>query len=124
MKTLPIADCRLPITKSFAGRRVALLKNLFTFCPARTNENSPRFQPRDSVEKRISPGGAAETVSFFLSSLRDVYLLTHLPAVKTAGYYQASLRDEQIHAPKLQIQPATGNRQSAIGNLNVLWISL
>jgi len=91
--SLPIADCQRP---------------------AGTIENSPQFQLREQMVKNQSPAGAAGICKNFLSSLRDLTTLLQLPAVKTAGYYRSSLRDDWIHAPKLQIQPAIGNRQSSI----------
>jgi hypothetical protein len=57
--------------------------------PAGTNENSPQFQLRDNEANGKAPQGRQK----FLSSLRDFISSIFLPAVETAGYFRASLRD-------------------------------
>jgi hypothetical protein len=65
------------------------LRSELILSPAGTKDNSPQFQLRDKIKNEKAPKGR-QKFSFVPSGLDS---LAYLPAVKTAGYFQLSLRD-------------------------------
>jgi hypothetical protein len=70
--------------------------------PIGATENSPAFQRRvNAIKEFPSPAGTAEHFDVAWMTMRDFFRpsgtrspLARIPAVETAGYCRASLRDE------------------------------
>ncbi len=150
MKRLPIADCRLPIKKSFAvssfarcghdgGEFVGFVEQRGQFLCGHDAGFGEQFEPQSGLVgffldgadfgNKLRPAARPATgavVRRHGSSTPQNLLRNHPASVVAFGNCPAHFDDAQgkgfgscfqvyvIHAEKLQIQSAIGNRQSAI----------
>jgi hypothetical protein len=150
MKTLPIADCRLPIRASFAGggfarrchdgsKLVGFFEQRGQFLRGHDAGLCQQFEPqrgfvgflldgadlgnefrlaaRPATGAVIGRHGRSAPQNLFGNDTGSIVVFRNCPAHfddSQGKRFGSGFQFDRVHAPKLQLQSAIGNRQSAI----------